>query len=276
MTLRRRTKRKVIEMEKDQNFILLGKEFSDLNEFEIDQPRRSQAKPWVLKKLDELTDNFHAMRKQQRRKINKLILALLIVGFGSLAYAQKNEIGIFAIGNLNNHDYSVTLAAHTSDPIGIIGSNRSALGGGIEYRRALNRVISFGGVFDGAPSDGKLIVPAWYERQTTYIWPMSEYKLIGLVTERSPYFGKWVPWLSEGFGTVLTDGYSNSGWTAEPAIPFGFGIDYQINKRWAARVGDRWILTKIGCYGDPTCGENHQVIQEVEVGVAYKLGRRSK
>ena len=150
----------------------------------------------------------------------KTVIALLALGLGSLAaQGQKNELGIFAIGNLNNHDYPVTLAAHTANPVGILGSNRSALAGGIEYRRNLNPVISFGAVFDGGPSDGKLIVPAWYERQTTYIWPMSEYKLMGMVTERSPYFGKWVPWLSEGFGIVLTDGYSNSGWTAEPAIP---------------------------------------------------------
>jgi hypothetical protein len=203
------------------------------------------------------------------------IIAIALLATALPLFAQRNEIGVFAIGNLNSHDYPVTLAAKTANPIGIIGSNRSALAGGIEYRRSLNPIIAFGGVFTGGPSDGKLVVPQWYERQTTYIWPMAQYKLFGMVTERSPYFGKWVPFLSEGFGIVLTDGYANSGWTAEPAIPFGFGIDYQINKRLLVRVGDRWILTRIGCYGDPSCGEKFQEVdQELEVGVAYKWGRR--
>jgi hypothetical protein len=204
-------------------------------------------------------------------------LAIFVIFLGSLAWAwgQQNEIGIFAIGNLNPHDYPVTLG-NTANPIGILGSNRSALAGGIEYRRSLNPIISVGGVFTGGPSDGKLQVPAWYERQTTYIWPMAEYKLLGLVTERAPHFGKWTPWLSEGFGMMLTDGYANSGWTAEPAIPFGFGIDYQVSKRLSVRAGDRWILTRIGCYGDPSCREQFQeVIQEPEIGVAYQFGKRS-
>jgi hypothetical protein len=202
------------------------------------------------------------------------VIAVLILSMAVSCFAQRNEVGIFAIGNLNSHAYSVTLGANTTNPIGIVGSNRSALAGGIEYRRSLNPIIAFGGIFTGGPSDGKLIVPAWYEQQTTYIWPMAQYKLMGLVTERAPYFGKWTPYLSEGFGTVLTDGYANSGWTGEPAIPFGFGIDYQINKRLAVRVGDRWILTKIGCYGDRTCGEKFQEIdQEFEIGVAYKFQR---
>jgi hypothetical protein len=204
-------------------------------------------------------------------------LASIALIFSTAVWGQRNEIGIFAIGNLDSHDYPVTLAVHAANPVGIVGSNRSALAGGIEYRRSLNQIIGVGGVFTGGPSDGKLVVPKWYETQTTYIWPMAQYKLLGMVTERAPYFGKWTPYLSEGFGTILTDGFANSGWTAEPAIPFGFGIDYQINKRWSARVGDRWILTRIGCYGDPTCGEKFQEVdQEVEIGVVYKWGGKFK
>jgi hypothetical protein len=83
-------------------------------------------------------------------------------------------------------------------------------------------------------SDGKLETPFANEKGTS-IWPLIGYEFSVLETEKFN-INKFSPFLSEGLGWIVTNGYSNSGWSRDFAIVTGLGTDCKISKRFAARA----------------------------------------
>jgi len=147
----------------------------------------------------------------------------------------------------------------------------------LEYRRywngakkcsisvvALCNAIGLG--FDQNPSDGKLVVTTSHG-PINYIWPEMRYDLAILETQQFNQGWRWSPYVNEGPGLILTNGYSNSGWTASPAVVVGWGFIYKINNRIFARGGENYFIAKQGCYGDPTCYTKIQMEQVVRAGV---------
>jgi hypothetical protein len=83
------------------------------------------------------------------------------------------------------------------------------------------------------------------------------------------------PFLSEGPGVVVTNGYGNSGWSAGFAFVAGVGTDYQFTRRFSTRLGMTFLNTRSGCYDDPTCSETWGVVEDLRIGFIYKWGREA-
>ena len=210
-------------------------------------------------------------------------IAFLLLPVGLLA--QKNDVTLYAVGNINP-TYSVYLGAYTragvptGDTTRVVGGTKSAMGYGVEFRHNWNSAKKcYGAVvavcnatgldFDQNPSDGKLIVPpSW--GQTTYIWPTMRYDLAVLETQQFNVGRRWSPYVNEGPGVILTNGYGNSGWSANPAGVVGWGVTYRLKSRWFARANQNFLIGKQGCYGDPTCASVQTMEQVVRVGVGGK------
>jgi hypothetical protein len=80
------------------------------------------------------------------------------------------------------------------------------------------------------------------------------------------------PFVQEGPGVVVTNGYGNSGWSAGFAFVAGLGADYQIGRRLSARTGITFLNTRSGCYDDPTCGDTWGVVEDLRIGIVYRWG----
>jgi hypothetical protein len=177
-------------------------------------------------------------------------------------YGQRADVGIFAVGNFNpSTDISIQNTPHTA-----VSSNKSSIGGGVEYRRWFSDRNGLGFLYVQNPSDGKLI---WQGQD--YIWPQMRRDFSILATQQFE-IGRFVTFFNEGPGVVITNGYSNSGWSAGFAFVAGLGIDYPLSRRLSARTGVTFLDTKSGCYDDQTCHATWGVVEDVRVGLAYKWG----
>jgi hypothetical protein len=175
------------------------------------------------------------------------------------------------VGNFNS-TYNVGLAHGAYQ---IRGSNKSSLGAGWETRRYWNAHNALGLLYVQNPSDGNLWVPSGNGTGTSYIWPQMRYEVSVLATQRFS-IGKFSPFLSEGPGAVITNGYSNCGWNGEFAFVAGLGTQYEFSPRFSARTGITFLDSKIGCYGDPTCREAWSVAKDLRIGFAYKWGGQKR
>ena len=181
---------------------------------------------------------------------------------GAPFWGERNDAGIFSAGNFNPVTYiSIQNVPHT-----VISSNKSSVGGSAEYRHWFSDRSALGVLYTQNPSDGKLL---WQGQNS--IWPQMRWDLSILVTERLTA-RRIAPFVCGGSGVVVTNGYSNSGWSAGFAFVGGLGTDYQISRRFAARTGVTFFNTKGGCYEDPTCHETWGVVEDVRVGLAYRWG----
>jgi hypothetical protein len=189
-------------------------------------------------------------------------------------FGPRTDIGIFTVGNFNS-----TSLIHLNDSSHggqqVVSSNKSSFGGGAEYRWRLSDRNALGFLYVQNASDGKLWVSsnasASGSTSQTYIWPIMRYDFSILATQ-SFKAANIAPFVCEGPGTVVTNGYRNSGWSAGFAFVAGLGADYQISRRLSARTGVTFLNTKNGCYDDPTCSESWGVVEDFRVGVVYKWG----
>jgi hypothetical protein len=177
---------------------------------------------------------------------------------------QHPDVGVFAVGNFNP-TYYVGLAHGAYQ---ITGSNKSSLGAGIEFRRYWNRRNALGLLYVQNPSDGNLWVPSGDGKGTNSIWPQMRYEVSVLATQQLP-IGRFSPFLSEGPGVVVTNGYGNCGWSGGFAFVAGLGTEYEFSPRLSARTGITFLETKSGCYDDPTCSQTWGVVEDMRVGFVY-------
>lgn len=182
---------------------------------------------------------------------------LLLCG---LAHAQKNDFAVFAVGN-----FEPTTRVYINLDQQMIASNRSAAGGGVEYRHWFTPHYGFGAEFEQNPSNGKLVfqpVPPIGES----IWPEMHYEVLALYTERAPLTGALSLMTQEGAGVNLTNGYSNSGWSHDVAFAQGAGVDYQLSKHTALEVKALWLETETGCYNGRACKQTFGLVTDAKVG----------
>jgi hypothetical protein len=180
-------------------------------------------------------------------------------------FGQRAELGIFAVGNFN----PVTNIYINNEPHQAVSSNKSSLGGGLEYRRWFSDHTALGLLYTQNPSDGKLL---WQGQN--YIWPQMRWDMAVLATERVN-IGNFAPFVSGGPGVLLTNGYGNCGWSGSFAVVSGAGTDYRLSRRLTARTGISFLITKSGCYQDPTCQAKSGMVEDLRLGFVYKWGGES-
>lgn len=185
-----------------------------------------------------------------------------------LADAQKNDIGVFAVGNFNP-----TARVYINTDQQMITSNRSAAGGGVAYRRWFTPRYAFGVEYEQNPSDGKLVyfsTPTKFGGETvTGIWPQMRYEALALFTERAPLTGPLSLIVQEGAGVNVTNGYSNSGWSHDAAYAEGAGFDYGLAKHAALEVKGLWLETEEGCYNGRDCKQTFGVVTDAKAGIVF-------
>jgi len=194
-------------------------------------------------------------------------LILILSTAACAAQEMRNEIAISAVGNLNSASY-IYLRGGTP----VMSTQKSSVGGGMEYRRWLSPHLALGALFEQNPSDGKLLTTYNHPpgRYDYHYWPQMHYETGVVLTERFAAGKKVTPFFHEGAGGVITNGYDNSGWSHDFAFITGFGADYEIGKRTAMRAGMNILNTKTGCYGDHTCRQTWSNIQDLTLGVVYR------
>lgn len=204
-------------------------------------------------------------------------LCFLFLALCPLVAAQSNDVGLYAVGNVNPV-YFVYLYANTPSQQQVTGSNgtgdgtsKNALGAGVEYRHFWGR-NGVALLYTVNPSSGRLLVPQTALESTTYAseWPLTRMDLSILATQQFR-MGKFAPFLQEGPGVLITYGPTDSGLSASFALVAGMGADYVVSPHWAVRAGATWLETKQGCYGDPRCGEIWSVVQDFRLGAVYKF-----
>lgn len=184
----------------------------------------------------------------------------------SHAFAQKNALIVSAVGDLN--PASVVYLTAVKPPEPMFSWNKSALGASVEYRRWIKPHVGVGGFMEGNPSDGKLL-PADGSGKY-YIWPIANLQMGAMLTERVDA-GKWSLWVQEGGGDVVTESLvTNSGWSHDPALVIGGGVDYPLGARCSLTAGERILTTETGCYNGRDCKQSLGTIQEPEIGLVLK------
>jgi hypothetical protein len=139
-------------------------------------------------------------------------------GLLSSLFWGRADVGIFAVGNFN----PTTQIYIQNTPHQVLSSNKSSLGGGFEWRRWFANDTAIGIACAQNPSDGKLL---W--QGTNYIEREMRREFSLLVTQRLPIRG-WnlVPFLDGGPGFIVTNRYSDSGWSSDFA--YVAGVDRNI------------------------------------------------
>ena len=211
------------------------------------------------------------MSKSMRKTI--CFIAFWIT-MGLLSHGQRNEVAVYSVGNFNSANY-IYLKLFGDTPVA--SSNKSSVGCGIEYRRWLTPYISLGPWVEENSSDGKLLpltpTPGIHGVGGLSIWPMRRYEAAALTTFQLRRQWGVSPFFTGGPGVIVTEStVPMSGWSADPAIFAGTGIDYQISKHWASRASMMVLDSATGCYNDPTCTTLHSwaIIQDLRAGLAYR------
>lgn len=184
------------------------------------------------------------------------------------SYSQKNDIGFFVNGNFNSPAYIYLLNYKPPQPV--VSSYKSSVGIGLEYRYWLTSHIATGTWVEMNPSDGHLYTSAL----TPYlgIWPIRRYEFAAPVTYRFYTRHKLKPYISAGPGVVATQSLvENSGWSKDTTIFTGVGGDYQLIPRLSLSAGITNMVTRPGCYGDPTCGSSWGLAEDGKIGIRYEF-----
>lgn len=195
-----------------------------------------------------------------KRLLICVCVAVTAIACGTLVRCQSNDIGIFGFGNFNPVSY-ITIQ---NTPHVAVSSNESWIGAAAEYRHFFDAHTGLSVIYAQNSSTGNL-----YWQGMSYIWPLMRYKVETLAVERFDMRKKWSPFMQEGPGAIVTNGYATSGWSAGFAFVLGLGVDYHISSRWSARIGDEFLTTRSGCYDDPTCKQTWGVVQDLRTGIVY-------
>ncbi|HTV54143.1 MAG TPA: hypothetical protein VMI06_04430 [Terriglobia bacterium] len=184
------------------------------------------------------------------------------------ASAQKNAVEIFAVGNFNPSTY-IFLGYKTANPLPTFSSDKSAMGGGADYQFWFKPHVAAGLEYEQNPSDGHLVsetLPVSAFRH--YTWPEMRYELLALTTQQAD-IGRFSLFIQEGVGSVVTNGYSNSGWSHDFAIATGYGLRFHTTKRTSLFAGERILDSKQGCYEDHTCLQTWGTTQDLHAGLTF-------
>lgn len=209
----------------------------------------------------------------------KNLLAYLLLGLLCLCppvlLGQRNEVSLAGLGNFNPV-YWVGLHHGAFPIVGVNqsflekGSSKSTAGGALEYRYYWNDRNALGVLAEVNPSSIDLYAP-----NTTGFMPALQpdirYDFDVLETQTFNATGRIRPFMQEGVGAALTDGYTQAGWSAEFAIVLGSGVDFQLTKHFSLRLADTFLTQKNGCYDDPTCQGSWGVVQNVRAGFTFKF-----
>lgn len=196
---------------------------------------------------------------------------MLLASAALCGNAQKDEAVLSAAANFNP-TYYVELWNGTNQ---ITGGNADTVGGSAEYRYCWSGRWCLGPRYEQNKTDGVLWAPNGQGGGTYYRWPLMRYEALALGTEKFP-FGKWTPFVQEGAGFIVTNGYSNSGWSEDFALVSGLGTEYALGGHWAASAGELLLNTANGCYGDPAtpgityCAQRRSLVQEPGFGFSYR------
>lgn len=199
----------------------------------------------------------------------KRLLQLALLLTATTALAQKNDAGVFAVGNLNSVNFVyIGDLARNGQPMA--ATNRSSVGGGAEYRHWFSDNFAWALTYEQNPSAGKLWISVANPYGDTNRWPLMHMDVAAPLTQRF-HWRKWTPWLQGGPGFVLTDGPTDSGWSWNFAFVGGYGADHPLSKRWSARAGTMLLLAKTGCYNDHTCTAEWGLTEDVRLGMVWSF-----
>lgn len=175
---------------------------------------------------------------------------------------QHNSITISVAGQFNP-----TSRVYINTDQQMISSNRSAVGGSVEYQRWLTPRNAVGFLYEQNPSDGKLVFQPVPPDLGISIWPQMQYDAFALFTQYVPLNSRTSIFTQEGAGANVTNGYGNSGWSHDTAFAEGTGTDYYVSRHTALEVSSLWIETETGCYNGRACKQTWATITETHVGL---------
>lgn len=194
--------------------------------------------------------------------------AVLLLGVlaASAAHAQdlRNSITISAVGNFNPAS-----RVYINGDQQMISSNRSAMGGSVEYRRWMTPRNAFGFEYEQNPSDGKLVYFSQPGVIGESIWPQMRYEALALFTQEVSASLRFSIFTQEGAGTNFTNGYSNSGWSHDVAFAEGAGGVYTLSRHTAIEVGALCIDAESGCYNGRACKQTWGVVVDTRIGLRF-------
>ena len=201
-------------------------------------------------------------------RIKNLLFFLLLAS--ATAAAQKNQLSIGAVGNFN----PVTYVYINQVPSTMGSSQKSSIGGGLEYDHWFKPYLANGVIYEQNPSDGKLLEG---NGRIWSIWPQMRYEFLDMFTEQVGV-NRFTPFIQEGAGTVVTHEYGDgnaagAGWSHSLAFAAGFGSYYWINNRFAVRLSTIILDDQTGCYDDPTCRPTWGLSHDLEAGFSWAWGR---
>lgn len=207
-----------------------------------------------------------------------MLLAALPAFTQSAAPAvPKNEIGIFATGNLNSVSYVILSqnGAHGSGPVILQNDTEDAPGFGLSYNYWFTKDNAVGLLYSLDQSTDNLWVPAYatFPSQSLNKWALTDMHLSVVLTQqinKGKHLRRFVPFISEGVGTQVTYGGVVSGWSADFLVTLGGGTDIVLTPHWSIRNGVMLLNTKTGCFDDPTCVETWSSAEDVRSGLVYK------
>jgi hypothetical protein len=210
-------------------------------------------------------------------QVTSLLFFLLLAS--ATAAAQNNQVSVAAVGNFNPVTY-----IYINQVIPTMGSSqKSSVGGGIEYDHWFTPYQAFGLMYEQNPSDGKLKGAA---NGKWYIWPQTRYEFLGMFTQqininRLTYgqegtgkVNRLTPFVQEGAGSVVTHendkgDNAGAGWSHSLAFAVGIGSDYWVNNKFAVRFGTIILADQTGCYDDPTCRPTWGLTHDLKAGFSW-------
>ena len=187
------------------------------------------------------------------------VFAILL--FSVAGRAQKNDIGLFGVGNFNGGSFF-----YGNDLVAF--SYRSSAGGGAEYRRWLTPNLAAGLWFETNPSAGEQFTDSLHPY--IYDFKLERYEVAVPVTLRFWTRARFKPFAQLGPGYIVTHAAPDiAGWSEDLNIVAGGGADYQLGAHWQARAAVMLWDGKQGCFGDPRCKADYGQAQTARVGVAF-------
>lgn len=203
----------------------------------------------------------------------KVFLVILASLLAAPVLAQKQEISVSVVGNFNP-TYYVELWDGTNQ---ITGGNADTVGGSAEYRYCFAEHWCAGPLYEQNKTDGVLWAPDGLGGGTYYRWLLMRYEALAMLTAREPISSRWALDVQAGAGFIVTNGYSNSGWSEDFAVATGASVEYALRPRWSLISGERLLNTAQGCYGDSStpgatyCAQRRSLVQDVQTGFAFKF-----
>ena len=214
----------------------------------------------------------HLLRPPETQLLRNSLFCFLMLLLVPVTVCQRSDVELFTAGVLNP-TYHIYLSGQPG--LEIIGTDKSSLGAGAEYRRYWGQHNAIGLMYAQNPSEGRLWIPS--QPGNVIRWPMEEWNLLAVGTQRVKA-ARFAPFVSEGAGVLMTYGatsvhLTDSGLSADFALGGRSGIDYHISHSLSVRIGAMFLATRQGCYGDPTCHADWGLVKVVQLGMVHRWGR---